>query len=316
MQKNSMDGLGYLDDRAYVDLSVSRAILTERVYGVSRGDRIPMTEDVAWRYGMAGTCWLVGNPAAAPIVLAATCSVFALLSILRVARRLKASLDMILFTGLLLAVSPSFVLGTLDGTSISMVLLLATWAISLHIRALTPDRRPLPLLAAFCVGMASCIRIEFLLLWPVLVLHAVVQSLFHDRRSGSFSYTLLKGMGGLIIVAICLAPLIGWNMQVIRVPWPRVPGAPLTLDALSQPGAGAEAWTAISDAVGPAYAAVFNAPMVAAPWALILFVMGSIAILVATVRRREARAFAVLPLMVVAIPALLACLQPFLGNAS
>ncbi|HEY8240913.1 MAG TPA: hypothetical protein VIH35_05670, partial [Kiritimatiellia bacterium] len=107
-----------------------------------------------------------------------------------------------------------------------------------------------------------------------------------------------------------------WNMQVIRVPWPRVPGAPLTLDALSQPGAGSAAWSAISDAVGPAYAAVFNAPMVAAPWALILFVLGSIAIFAATVRRREARAFAVLPLMVVVIPALLACLQPFLGNAS
>jgi hypothetical protein len=313
-QKEVMDGVGYATDRAYVDLAISRGLLKEGCYCIARGTPAPMTIDVAWRYGLAAMSWLIGNHKLSPVVLGSFCAIFTLLALLRMARELKPSLVMVCAAGLLLALSPGFTLAALSGTSQAMATLLAVLACLIHVRALAADRSPLPTLAALCVGLAACIRIEFLLLWVVFSLHALALPFAYYRQRGGFAYTLLKCVSGLVVMAICLAPLIGWNMKIIGVPWPRVLGAPLSLDALSS-GAAASYGSLVAEAIKPAYASVFGASLLQALWARLLLAVGLVAIVVAAIRFRPMRGFAVFPLMAVLMPLLLACVQPVLGSA-
>ncbi|MFH0907848.1 MAG: hypothetical protein V1929_03710 [bacterium] len=313
-QKEAMGGFGFLADKAYLDLAVARTMLQDGSYGVMRGHDIPMIGDVSWRAALAGASWLLGNYKLASYGLGAVCALLAMLLTLRLARGLVPSAGFILAAGLMVLVSPPLFLDGLSGTSSIMATFLATGACVLHVKGLgAAEERPLPLSAAFLTGLAAAVRIEFALLWLVFAIHAIIMSFFFYRQESGFAYTLLKASSGLVVIAICLAPALGWNWAFIGVPWPRMPGAPMALDMLAH----GPPLQMIAHAAGPCmsrlYGMLFSTPLLQGLWARSAMVLGTIFLVWSAIRHRDGRHYAVLPLAVAALPAALGLVVPFLG---
>lgn len=312
-QKEAMDGFGFLADNAYLDLAVARTMLQDGSYGAMRGHDIPMTRDVSWRGTLAGASWLIGSYKIASYGLCAQFALFAMLLTLRLARGLVPSVRFILAAGLLVLIAPPLFLDGLSGTSSILATFLATGACVLHIKGLGATQRPLPHSAAFLIGLASAIRIEFALLWLIFTVHAIVMSFFYYRQESGFAYTLLKSMSGLVLIAICLAPVFGWNWAFIGVPWPRMPGATMALDAMAH-GSPLQAFRqAAEQSIPRAYALLFATPLLQGLWARAALGFGFIFLSWSAVCHRDWRHYAVLPLAVAALPAVLGLTVPFLG---
>ncbi len=312
-QKEAMGGFGFLADNAYLDLAVARTMLQDGSYGAMRGHDIPMTRDVTWRAALAGASWLIGSYKVASYGLGVLFALFTSLLTLRLARGLVPSVRFILAAGLLVLVSPSLFLDGVSGTSSILAAFLATGACVLHIKGLGATERPLPHSAAFLVGLAAAIRIEFALLWIIFTVHALIMSFFYYRRESGFAYTMLKSMSGLVVMAICLAPVFGWNWAFIGVPWPRMPGAPMPLDALAH-GSPLQAFgQAAGQCIPRVYEMLLATPILQGLWARSALVLGVIFLTWSAIRHRDWRHYAVLPLAIAALPAVLGLVVPFLG---
>ena len=312
-QKDATGGFGFLADNAYLDLAVARTLLQDGSYGAMRGHDIPMTRDVAWRAALAGASWLLGSYKAASYVLGLHCALFTVLLTLRLARGLVPSVRFILATGMVLLMAPPLFLDGASGTASILAMFLATGACVLHIKGLGEAERPLPHSSAFLIGLAAAVRIEFALLWIVFTMHAMVMSFFYYRRESGFAYTLLKSMSGLVLIAICLAPVFGWNWAFVGVPWPRMPGAPMALDALAH-GSPIQALGKAAGACIPrVYDMLLATPLLQGLWARSTVVLGVVFLSWSAFSHRDWRHYAVLPLAAVTLPALLGMVVPFLG---
>jgi hypothetical protein len=312
-QKEAMGGFGFLADNAYLDLAVARTMLQDGSYGAMRGHDIPMTRDVTWRAALAGSSWLIGSYKVASYGLGVVCALFAALLTLRLARGLVPSVRFILAAGLLVLVSPPLFLDGSSGTSSILAMFLATGACVMHIKGLGASERPLPHSAAFLVGLAAAVRIEFALLWIIFTIHAIIMSFFYYRQDSGFAYTLLKSMSGLVLIAICLAPVFGWNWAFIGVPWPRMPGAPMALDALSHGSPMQVIGQAAGQAIPRVYEMLFATPMLQGLWARSALALGILFLTWSAIRHRDWRHYAVLPLAIATLPAVLGLAVPFLG---
>lgn len=224
---------GFASDTPYINQLFAESIAQSGVYGVA-GSAKPVLREGLWRW-MAG--WLSHVTGAAPAklftVLSVACTLIMAGLLLRsVSRWYPGQSALIWVTGVLVALSPPMTLWAVNGSSASLGAMLVAAAFLFHIAGVATNR-PLPLGAALCLGFAACIRLEFLAVWIAFMIHGIAVSVFTPRGVISTCATFIRGLSGLVVAAICVAPLVGWNVRVVGVPWPAFTDAPLTLDALS-----------------------------------------------------------------------------------
>lgn len=221
----------FADDSAYAALAVARTLMQDGVYGLQpAAGAVPAVRDTLWRLILTGAGWLLGSLRVSALLLGGLCALGTMLLMLRLARLLFPFPPFILYAALLLTAAPGLLPNALSGTSLPLATLLALIAALLHIEGLQDRRAVLPAGAALSVGALAWIRLEFLLLWLLFWLHAVLVVPPTPQGRGRRTWALVRGLTGVWTLALLMLPLVAWNLYTIHVPWPQTPGAPLTLD--------------------------------------------------------------------------------------
>lgn len=315
-QKASGDGLAFPQDSAYASLAVARTLADEGTYGYQAGEPIAAVRDSLWRLLLAFVGGLSGNFVAISYVLGALAGLATLLLCLRLARLLFPFPPFMLYTSILLIVAPSVLVDALSGTSTALATALVTAACLLHIEGLSERRSPLPISSAVLVGLLMWIRLEFMLLWGVFWIHAVVLSFFRNRNESPVLFVVTKGLAGLMVLALCFVPVMAWNFQVVRVPWPQTLGAPFTMDAwgAAAPVKVLKRYLSLSlETVPRAFGALYGAGFLSGllergmAWFGALFIAGL------ALWRAEERPYTIVLFLLVFLPIFYAFVYPYMG---
>lgn len=315
-KRQALGDLGFLRDEAYLNLAVCDHWVQEGVYGVG-GHPIPATRDVLWRALIAGCDWLCNDLITAPYLLGALFGLVALSLVMSLSWRTVPRVGGTLLAALLLIFGGGLVLDAVAGRGGTLLSALCAWACLLHVRGCSPGRAPLPLGAALLVGLAALVHIEFVVLWLAFTLHALLQSFSRRPGEPGFLAVLVRAITGAVVVAILLSPLLWWNTKVLGVPWPRMPGAPMTLDAWAV-GAPGEAWARMQELMREAFANGYTwahqVPFLRGWPERIAAWLGVALVLVDAVRDRARRPLTGL-LAVVLLPLVFAPVYPYVGLA-
>lgn len=235
-QKAAGGGLTFLDDAAYGNMSVARTLVEDAEYGLSAGHRMPAVRDTLWNLLLALVALIFRDPAPAAYFLGAVLALSTMLISMRLARLLFPFPPFVVYTAVLLILSPGFLVSGVSGTSAALATMLATAAVMLHVEGLFEKKSPLPVGCALLVGLLMWIRVEFVLLWIVFSVHALCVSFLRRSRETGPVFVITRAMTGALVLVFCLFPLVAWNYQVVMVPWPQAMGAPLTMDAMAAAG--------------------------------------------------------------------------------
>ncbi len=315
-QKKSAAGLAFVDDSAYRSLGVARALLENQVYAFQGGERVPAVQDALWRVLLAMVGALSGGPESAAYLLGAACGIITLLICFRLARLLFPFPPYILYSSILLVAAPPLLINVVDGTPAALATMLVTAACLLHIEGLSDHGAPLPMSAAWLCGILMWIRIEFGLLWLVFSLHAFILSFTRSHKENPVFLAMTRSLTGIMVLALCMFPLLAWNHQVIRVPWPQAVGAPFTLDVWlsATPGQVLGSYFGMAgSAIQPAFSRLYSTPFLSGflerllTWFGVLFIAGL------AMWRREERAYTLLLFLVVFMPVFFALVYPYMG---
>jgi len=259
---------GYANDLPYLNMLFAQSISEYGVYGV-RGEPKPAVHEAWWRRA-GGVLAHYGkyNPEASFRILSAASAIVLILFMISWVSKWFSQLPAAMWIGgLLLATSPPAALWIVNGSSTTLAALLICAAVCLHIRGLADDQ-PLPFASAMCLGLAVCLRVEFVAVWLALLLHSMIIAIGPHRKDLSLVAVLIRGVSGLVVSAIFLAPLVSWNMRLILVPWPRYFDAPLTLDMFS--GSTGETFSAVISVMTGSIRQAFDL------WSSSLYVSGGI----------------------------------------
>lgn len=277
---------------------------------------MPAVRDTGWRLLLAaGT--LVLDAVSAAYILGALCAVLTLLVLLRLARLLFPFPPFMLYACALLIVGPQFLWIVLSGTALPLATLLITLAVMLHVEGLQGRRQVLPMMLMICVAFAAWIRIEFVLLWVLLPLHALCVATGRTMKAGGFSrgQVVLRWILGVLVLALLLLPLIGWNAYYLRVPWPRPIDAPLALDVWARGPANAvrESMALVREMLPSMYAEFYRVPFLGGWIQRVFFWFGCLVLIALGAGRVEERPFTVLVAIPVVLPVLYALVFPYVG---
>lgn len=303
---NRSQVLIFPSDRVYADLALARNLLEQGFLGAG-AERLPAQSDALWRLVLvlaakAGVPWIAAPPVAAFVLsLAGLAAVIALVR--AIDPRAAWSAWACVAWGVMLPVAQD----AFGGWSASAAAACAALGIAAHARGLGSDRTPLPLSAAWWIGLAALFRIELLALWIALGLHTVILALLRRVPVGVFT-ALIRMVNGGVVAAILLCPVIWWNVKTLSVPWPAIPDAATTLNAVG----GASIGGAFASGFGGAAVAVLGG----GGWdsgLLRLFILGGIAWLVADLARGRVGVSATTLLIGALVPPAFALLHPFLG---
>lgn len=306
-------GLAFLDDEAYTDLAVARNLAGSFSYGMQPEGRMPATENIIWRLMLAMGGWITGDFRAASYLLGAVFSVVTLLLCLRLARFLFPFPPFILYTAVLVAIAPRLVMDGVSGTSMALATALVTGACLFHIEGLSGRRHTLPVGSAIFIGLAMWIRIEFSLLWVLFILHALIVGPFKERGE-YFAEILAHAITGIVVIILCILPLLIWNYQLLKVPWPQAVGAPLTVDAMASGSQSAMSGLSMS----------FSHLLTSFGWwnqvpAMKIFLVsffawcGAVFILGLSFGRSEERPYTLVLFLLLLLPVLYALVYPYVG---
>ena len=312
-------GSAFVVDRAYADMAVARTLVLDHTYGLQPGAPCPVVRDTLWRLALAIAGWLVGSLRAAALLLGTLCAVGTLLLILRLARILFPFPPFILYAAVLLTAAPGLLTKALSGTSLPLATLLATSACFLHIEGMR-DRRPvLSFGCAALVGLLAWIRLEFVLLWWVFWIQAVLRITPDGPGQGRRAAAAVKGAAGALLIALMLLPLFAWNLRALSVPFPQAAGAPMTLNAWASrsPVEVLRQAAGLSLAMFPRlFGSATGVPMLQGVLGRLFVWFGAGLIGVLAVRRREESPYLLIPLLLLLLPAGLALLYPYMGADS
>ena len=221
------------EERALADWSVARTLVTDHVYGLQASTPAPLLKDSLWRILLAVAGWFTGSVQAAAWLLGALCAAGTLLVLLALARRLFPFPPFIYFAAALAVIMPGLATQALSGTSIPLAMLLATAAALAHVDGLQGRRRILPAWAAVFVGLLLWIRVEFAVLWLIFWVHALCMMKPAGAKGEGRRVAAVRGLSGLFVLALFMLPLVARNVRLLEVPWPQMPGAALSAQALA-----------------------------------------------------------------------------------
>lgn len=235
-QKAAGGGLTFLDDAAYGNMAVARTVVEDAEYGLAPGHRMPAVRDTLWNLLLALVALIFRDAVPAAYFLGAVFALSTVLLSLRLARLLFPFPPFILYTLVLLILSPGFLVTGVSGTSAALATMLATAAVLLHVEGLFEKKSPLSLGCSLLVGLLIWIRLEFVLLWVVFSVHALAVSFLRRSKETGPVFVITRAMTGALVILFCFFPLVAWNYQVVQVPWPQAMGAPLTVDVMASAG--------------------------------------------------------------------------------
>jgi hypothetical protein len=315
-QKASSAGLAFLDDSVYRSLSVARALLENQVYAFQGGERIPAVQDALWRVLLAVVGGLSGDLGGASYLLGAACGMVTLLICFRLARLLFPFPPYILYSSILLIAAPRLLADAVDGTPAALATMLVTAACLLHIEGLSERGAPLPMAAAWLCGILMWIRIEFGLLWLVFSVHAFILSFTRSHKENPVFLAVTRSLTGVLILALCMFPLLAWNFEVIRVPWPQAAGAPFTLDVWlsATPAQVLGSYFGMAgNGILPAFSRLYSTPFLSGLLERVLTWFGVLFIAGLSMWRKEERPYTVVLFLLALLPPFYALIYPYMG---
>ena len=315
-QKAAGAGLSFLDDGAYADFAVARNMVESQAYALYPEQSAPAVHNVLWRLAVAAMTVVTGGECKAAYILGAVCSLVTILICLRLSHLLFPFPPFIVYSAVLLILAPSFLLNTVDQPSLAMSTMLFIAACLFHVEGLSDRRTPLPMRLALLVGLLASIHLEFVILWLVFLVHAVVMNVFSRDRSTSTAFVVTRGLTGIFIIALCLFPLVAWNLDVIQVPWPQVVGAPFVMDNWVAEGpvvAIGSYCSSVRDAIPSAFSLLYSTPFLSGPFERIIVWFGVLFITGLAVWRPEERPYTVVLFLLLLMPVFYALMYPSLG---
>lgn len=281
-------GWAFDSDAAYLDQSVAAHIQEHGSYGVRGAEQVPALRDTLWRWMLVP---FAGGPYAiqGAIALSVVAAALAVMLAVSLGRAFHAAAG--LAAGLWTAIATRWAIECWSGLSLTMGSLLATGAVLICLRGFDRQEEPLPLSAAFLVGLACLLRIEFAVLWIAFWIHAMVTALVR-RGEKEMVVVALRGLNGVLLIALLAAPVFYLNMKSLGVPWPILPAS----------GQRTGAWSAL-------FPAGLNSIWLKIAWGV------GLALLIAETLRDRAAAGRLLPITVlVVLPPALSVLSAILGT--
>ncbi len=316
----SGEGRAFVSDDAYRNLVMANVLKDAGVYGVSPDQPVPMVQDMLWRVGLAGAQFMVPDGLTAVRILGMLFGVLALLQLIRLCQVVFPYPLFGYYTAGLVVLAPGLAAAALSGLAVPLAMYLVTAALVRHLENISGSGSGIPLASVCFIGLAMWVRLEFIVVWLLLLTHSLVWGAIPGERRPSLLTVVLRGVNGILILALFLLPVLAWNMHVLQVPWPRLPGVPLTANLWAIEGAGA-AWSATVHVMGEGWesAGVRFREHAFPGMALgrVFFWIGCLLLVIQAVRSREERPFALFLLMTpIMVPFLFGLAYPYVGWTS
>jgi hypothetical protein len=315
-QKTAGAGLSFLNDRTYADFAVARSMVEEHAYALCPDQAAPAVHDVLWRLAVAATTLATGDEGASAYILGAVFSLVTILICLRLSHLLFPFPPFIMYSAVLLILSPSLLMTSVDEPSLAMSTALVIAACLFHVEGLSERRTPLPMRSALLVGLLMWVHLEFFILWIVFFIHAIVMNVFNRDRSVTTAFVVTRGLTGAFLLALCMFPLLAWNFSVLQVPWPQVVGAPFVMDTWLSAGpveAIRSYFSLARSAFPSAFSLLYATPFLSGTFELVVVWFGVLFITGLAIWRPEERPYTLLLFLLLLMPACYALIYPYLG---
>lgn len=304
-------------DEAYRDLVMAKTWSEQGVYGATANQPSPAIRDVLWRGALAGLYKITDKGMQAAFWFGLLASLGTLWLVLRLARQLFPYEPFLYVAAILLVWGPGLISSALSGLSLPLGTFLVMAAVSAHFDGLRDPAQMLPLTSALLLGLALWLRVEFALLWIILVVHALLHRVWRsDSEKPAVGVILVRGLNGLLILALFLSPLLAWNMHVLKYPWPRMPGVPMAGDLWMTADLGASlALMAhhMVDALGEAFGRLAALGPLAGPIGILFYLLGLGLLIHQSLRSQEERPFVFLGIAPLLVPVFFALIYPHTG---
>ncbi len=310
----------YVADEAYRSLVVGRTLVEARIYGASRTETIPMLHDTLWHGLIGAVSVVIRDPSAVATLLGVLFGALTVLLLIRLCRSVFPYPFYGYFTAALLVLTPRLATLSLSGTSTPLAMCLILAAIVEHIESLSRTGKGLPKRSSLYIGLAMWLRLEFVVVWILLWVHALLMSCLPADKKPKLAISLCRGVNGILLMALLVLPIFLWNQaQPIRVPWPRLPDVPMAANDWVELGSAA-AWSAtvswIGEGTTEARSLMRSEAMPPGFWARLFFALGWLLLLYQVIRTRESRVLSFFLLPPLIMPVLMGPLYPYLGGHS
>ena len=304
-----------LTEEAYTHLAVAGNLVEGKEYTLLPGQPVPPLKHALWRVGVglfsAGGGGVVGGA----LMFGVLCTVLTLMYITAWSRMVSGRFLYIVLAGIMVALSPGFIAPLLCGSSQPLATLLVVGACVVH-AARCSRNTPLPMASAVLLGLAGWINVFLPLLWLVLVAHAWSCYRFTPmaapkRMQGGWA----KALSGLGLMALIMAPMFLWNFSVIQVPWPPLPGIPISGELWAERPLHAllKTLALIGQGVPESYGRLGSGPLLGSAYARGMILLGLVMVALAAVKDTWRRGL-LLPLFLLVLAPLLGALcAPYLG---
>lgn len=309
----------FIDDQAYQHLVISENLNQTLQYGALPDEPLPMVDSMIWQGLMAVAQFFPFSADSAAVGLGVIFAMVTLLVLIRLSHSIFAFPLYAHVSAALLVLSPTLIMEALRGTGAPLGMALTAGALTLHIESMRKSGHGLPLSAAALLGLALWMRIEFVVIWLLLWLHAAIAAFIPAEKRPGRVATFFRGLNGMLIFALFLLPIATWNMLHMGVPWPRLPNVPLAADIWAHMGAGA-AWQTTQAQIMQGLAVsseLFR--QTAWPGGFffgLFFLLGYVLMAVQVIRSSDDRVLLLFLLIPWVTPFFMALLYPYLGSAS
>ena len=309
----------FVDDETYQHLVIAENFSQTLQYGALPDAPLPMLNSMIWQGLIAVAHVLSLSVDAAAVGLGVIFAIVTLLVLIRLSHSVFSLPLYAHATAALLVLSPTLIMEALRGTGAPLAMALIAGALTSHIESIKQNGRGLPLTSALLLGVALWMRIEFVVIWLLLWLHAGIAAFIPAAKRPGIGATFFRGLNGLIIFALFLLPVAAWNTIQLGVPWPRVPTAPLAADLWVQAGAGV-AWQAtqaqIMQGLAMATGAFREAAWPGGFFFGLFFLLGYVLMVIQVVRSADDRVLFLFLLVPFVTPFFMALVYPYLGSDS
>lgn len=311
MHRQVAPPIHYGSDDTYLNLAVARTLHEHRILGLGTTSPTPATTDTLWQVVLSIAYRYLDRPATLPLVAGALLGML-VVSTTRGLGRHWIGFSTAGWAAVLIAVSSGLPLDVMRGESGALSLFLISMLLLRYVQGGPRDQWPLPLGTAWWAGLAALVHIELLVIWLAIALHAVVTGPFRQGRGHGVVFPLLRLLSGLIILGLVLSPALSWNNSVLSVPWPRMPDAPMALDAWGAAGAGTTTVETAGQVIGSCYARALSVPLLHGIVPILILGIGLIFSVVDAIRDRQ-RLVGTVGVALLLVPLFYAVIYPYVG---
>lgn len=314
MNRSAANAWSFVADEAYLDLAVSKSLAGNGFLGLGEQTRIPATADTLWHLIVMPFQKMAVKPVAVPVLLSTLFAVWMLLKLKSAAVEIRGG-DIVFPSMLLLAAASGLAPDVLSGRSTVLCALLVLLMLEIYLKGMPRGQWPLPPMAAWWAGLLALVRIEMIVVWLALAIHALVVGPFREGRGRGLIFPFIRFLTGVLLILLVLLPALGWNFSILRNPWPRFPDAPLSLDSWAMQPAGEVLGLSVSltfSALLESYLRAFSVPLLRG-FLPLLFLFAGIYYSVNAAFREPKRLQGTVGLALLLVPFLYALIYPYVG---